>query len=320
MKYRVLVLGHTGQLGSAILKKAHELEIATLTIPRTKVIRLITNAPKFRKFLDENKVVCIINCLAFTDVLGAEKNHKEAFHLNQFIPASLEKALKISDNILLIHFSTDYVFDGMKATSYVENDEPNPLNVYGASKLGGETALLNSSYVSCLIFRIAGLFSASKGNFLSSIAAKLRAGVQPTVVDDQIITPISADRVADIILNHVFLTSEFTSSSRVCTDKLFHLVSDTRLSWYDFACLIYDSIYEGKLGKLRPIPVTSNIGANIVQRPAFSALSNERLKKEFCAGPIDLKEDIFLRLLEKYTYERDNFSGWSRYEITSNHD
>lgn len=293
MKHRVLVLGHTGQLGSTILKKARDLDIITFTIPRIDVIRLAINTKNLRKFLDENRVNCIINCLAFTDVIGAEQSQKEAFHLNRNIPAFLAKALEPFDNILLIHFSTDYVFDGIKVTNYIENDEPNPLNVYGASKLGGERALFNSRRLNCLIFRIAGLFSILEGNFLSSIVAKFEAGITPAVVNDQIISPISADRVTDILLNYILLTSESASPSNICAHKLFHLVSDATLSWYDFACLIHDFYYEDKRGKLRPIPVTSDVGPDIVKRPAFSALSNDRLKKEFCTGPIDLKEDVF---------------------------
>lgn len=215
---------------------------------------------------------CIINCAAYTNVDNAELERDQALRINS------EAVKEIADfcygnNVLLIHFSTDYVFDGEKNGSYCELNEPNPINFYGETKLAGEKHILDSG---CLhfIFRLSWVVSSSHKCFLSSIYQLAHTHEEIRVVDDQFGAPTSNRFIASVI-QKVLLNYKTMKSG------IYHLSCDGKTSWFNYACFIIDSIRnhrnQQKLVCQNIIPVSSiDYGAKAI-RPSNSLLNCDKL-------------------------------------------
>jgi dTDP-4-dehydrorhamnose reductase len=258
---RVLVIGAAGQLGSEVCSRLAEgFEV----VPATRVDLDITNLETARRFVQKAKPDVVINAAAYTDVDGCETNEERAFRVNaagarNVALASHEAGAK------LVHISTDYVFDGRKEASYVEYDSPNPLNVYGWSKLVGEQ-MVKEQNPRTFILRVAWLYGSSGKNFVKTVLSLAKERDELKVVDDQRGTPTFAGDVADQI------------KRLVRTDRygLYHCTSQGSCTWYEFA----QEIFRLASVPVCLVPVTTAELPRPARRPANSVLDNFMLRVE----------------------------------------
>lgn len=212
-----LIVGKGGQLGTSFSNmlgaEAEVVGIDDLDLVETEKI-----FPVLNEFQPES----LINCAAATGVDAAEEDESEAYLVNAIAVEEMARWAK-SRNIPFVTFSTDYVFPGTKSTPYVESDQPDPVNTYGASKLAGEQAAL-AAYPRSLVIRTSWLVSGTHPNFLSTIIRKSFEGVV-RVVDDQVGVPNISDDLA--VASMETLTRGVTG--------LLHLSSHGEVTWFEFA-------------------------------------------------------------------------------------
>jgi dTDP-4-dehydrorhamnose reductase len=225
----VLVTGANGQLGLAI-------QAATTDFPELKFVFAgkaeldITNEKEIAAFFENNQLDYCINAAAYTDVDKAEEEPRAAFLLNETAPRLLAEACK-KHGVFLIHISTDYVFDGTKGTAYTTEDTPNPINLYGASKLAGEKAIgaVRGDY--CIV-RTSWLYSEYGNNFQTKILEKAKTASYLEVVCDLYGTPTYAPNLV------VFLLNKITKSAFI--SNMEHFSDGKTMSCYELAVKIVD--------------------------------------------------------------------------------
>ncbi len=216
----------------------------------------------------------IINCVAYTDVIGAENNKIQANKINNECLFHLSE-ISNKFNALLIHFSTDYVFDGKKNNKYIEIEKTNPLSVYGKTKLLGEKQVINNSH-NFLILRVSWLFSDFKKNFVKFVIDKLDSNEDFYAVNDLYSIPTFADEIAKFLL---FLINKENNNKY---NKLYNFVnSGPVVSWFEFANFIKQEYSSFKKVRSKIIPISSLNFYNNSIRPQFSALDNNKLINDF---------------------------------------
>jgi dTDP-4-dehydrorhamnose reductase len=262
---KILIIGNNGQLGHDLAACARTAghSVEGIDVPDID----FTDPPKTLAALSLFDPQTIINCSAFTAVDACESNQELAFTVNRDGVALLARFAK-ERGVPLLHFSTDYVFDGTKATPYVESDRPNPQSVYGKSKLAAEE-ILRQTWERHIILRIAWLYGCHGTNFVKTILKlghqKAQTGEPLKVVNDQVGTPTFTMDVCRQVLA-LMGTANY---------GLFHSTNEGACSWYDFARLIV-----GKYGvACTVVPCTTQEFPRPAPRPANSVLENERLKK-----------------------------------------
>jgi len=223
-----------------------------------------------RRVVRETKPEVIVNAAAYTAVDRAESEPKLAMRINGDAPGVLaEEAKRLG--AALVHYSTDYVFDGTKRTPYVESDEPNPINVYGRSKLEGERAV-QSVGATHLILRTSWVYGARGRNFLLAILRKARDASEVRVVTDQVGAPTSAELVARstvMALTRVVRTPELMG--------IYHLTARGETSWYEFA----QAILAGVSLSTAVIPIKSSDFSAVAARPHYAALDIQKFVRTF---------------------------------------
>lgn len=263
----ILVTGANGQLGSELRKIGFT---ALDEVFYTDVAELdITDYGAVEHFIRENEIDTIINCAAYTAVDRAEEEPDLAAKINTEAVANLAKAAAKED-CLLIHISTDYVFDGTGTAPYTEKDKPCPVSVYGRTKLAGEEAILKSGCF-YIIIRTAWLYSAFGNNFVKTILRLANERPEISVVSDQIGSPTYAEDLAQAI------TAIMNNEERIEHEGIYHFSNEGVCSWYDFAVEIV------KLGKkdCKVIPVTTAEYPTKTRRPAYSVLDKTKMKHIF---------------------------------------
>jgi len=287
-----MILGGSGQLGKTIYRELkNDFEVICLS----KSEASITNESEIKKAVCKNNPKFIINCAAYTKVELAEIEKKKANSVNYEGVRNLTEAAKLND-ACLIHFSTDYVFDGKKKSPYLETDKTNPINEYGSSKLRGETHIVNN-IENFFIFRVSGIFSKYGENFVKSMI-RLKDKEQLAIVSDQIMKPSSAKFIAHFLKNNL-LNNNFVLSNA----GLYNLPSPgPQISWQEFAEIIFKEMHKQKLIKKIPkiIPILSKDYKSLVLRPKFSVLSNSKVKKKFILDKINFKENLKIELKSIY--------------------
>lgn len=206
----------------------------------------------------------VVNCAAYTHVDGAESHRDEAFAVNAVGARNVARVCT-KKKIRLLHISTDYVFDGRRRRPYRESDRPNPLNVYGASKLAGEKAI-RAQGGRYLIVRTQSLFGAHGHNFVQAILARLAEKPQEPlrVVHDQISSPTYT----------VHLAEALTRLLPLAHTGIVHVSASGACSWYEFARAIVEAV-----GASVPVvPITSAELARPAARPAYSELDKRRYR------------------------------------------
>jgi dTDP-4-dehydrorhamnose reductase len=260
---KIAVIGADGQLGSDLMKTLCRDDVIPLFFPDFD----ITRPDETRQTLDRLGVDVVINTAAFHRVDECEDNPATSFLVNSVAVRDLALAAR-ELGFALVHFSTDYVFDGRKGSPYVEEDPPHPLNVYGVSKLAGEFFVRNILKKYYLI-RTCGLYgeasSREKGyNFVDKIIALEKEKKPLCVVRDQWVTPTSSAELAQRV-SELIRTSNY---------GLFHMTNEGQCSWYEFAREIFRLM--GKDPCLEPVDsLTFKVRA---QRPLYSVLENRRAK------------------------------------------
>lgn len=211
----------------------------------------------------------VINCAAYVRVDDAEESADKAFAVNALGARNI--ALVCSElNSMLAHISTDYIFDGRKKQPYTEDDAPNPLNVYGNSKLAGEyfiRSILERYYIirSSSLFGAAGA-SGKGGNFVETMIKKARNKEEIKVVDDMVMSPTYTKDAAGMIKNIITKKLPF---------GIYHVANAGQCTWYDFSKRIFETLdIQANLS-----PTKTNILQSKARRPMFSPLASARLKR-----------------------------------------
>lgn len=293
---KILLLGSSGQVG---------FELARSLLPLGEIVRLnrqqadLTHLENLRATVQSIRPDVIVNAAAYTAVDKAETERETAFLINaQAVEVLAQEAKKL--NALLIHYSTDYVFDGTKNTPYFENDATNPLNVYGESKLAGELAIKKSS-VNYLIFRTTWVFAARGQNFVNSILRLASEREELNIVTDQIGSPTWARLIADATA-HCLRQSAQELSVNNFESGIFNLTSSGETSWFEFAQKIVEVArvknVEFKNRLINPTP--SSAYPTPAKRPANSRLSTVKLEQRFGLKMPNWQEPLKLCLEEKY--------------------
>lgn len=292
MKPKILLTGKSGQIGGELLRLLPRVgEVVALDREQLD----LTKSEDIRKAIREVRPNVIINAAAYTAVDQAEKEESLARAINtDAVSLIAEEAKKIGASI--VHYSTDYVFDGSKSSPYEETDLTNPLSVYGKTKLAGEQAIRGSG-LPHLIFRTAWVYSTHGRNFLLTILRLASQREELRVVRDQIGAPTWARDIADGTTKILTLLAGRgdLAGSLAEVSGTYHMTALGVASWYDFAQAILDkasksspspqwlvAAAEGRpLIARRIIPVTTAEYPTAALRPAYSVLSNSLLTKTF---------------------------------------
>jgi dTDP-4-dehydrorhamnose reductase len=274
---RILIVGAAGQVG---LELQRSFADAGEIITRDRDTVDLAVPDQVRAMVRDAAPNIILNAAAYTAVDRAESEPDAALAINAQAPGILaEESLR--SGTLLVHYSTDYVFDGFKVGPWVETDKPNPLNVYGASKLAGEKVIqqVGGKY---LIFRTSWVYGPHGSNFLLTMLRLGRERDSLNIVDDQIGAPTSSIELADATRTIVsgVLAGQFGATSDWA--GLYHMTCGGSVSWCGFARAIFtraQTLLDGKMPAVYPIP--SSEYPTPARRPQNSVLSNERLRARF---------------------------------------
>jgi len=292
----ILLTGAAGQLGSELLpllSKRGSLTATDRSKPATAQGNWseldISNGGQLEILLNGTQPGLIVNTAAFTAVDQAEADPETALYVNAELPGRLAAWAKRND-ARLIHYSTDYVFDGAASRAYLETDLPNPQNVYGDSKLAGERAL-EVSGCKHVILRTSWVYSSHGKNFVLSMLNLARRDLSLKVVDDQCGCPTWARNLAvasDLVIE------AWQSADLANCNGVFHYCDDRSLSWYDFASKIFGlAVRAGLLDKVPELaPVPSSEFPQPAKRPKWSVLDTSRINKVFAIPPASFESSL----------------------------
>lgn len=274
---RILIVGAAGQVGRELQRSfAGAGELVCYT--RKEVDLAIED--QVREMVRDTAPDIILNAAAYTAVDRAESEPPLAMAINARAPGFLaEEAAK--RNILLVHYSTDYVFDGTKQGPWVETDEPNPLNVYGASKLAGEQAIqrVGGKY---LIFRTSWVYGPHGNNFLLTMLRLGQERDQLNVVDDQVGSPTTSIEIADATRKIVDGVAAGTYGEAADWAGIYHMTCSGATSWCGFAKAIFGAVSNSTGEGLPPVnALSSKAYSTPAKRPLNSLLSNVKLNERF---------------------------------------
>lgn len=262
---RLLITGKNGQVGQELTGRAAELAIDFVAFDSSELD--ICDRAAVLAAVEKHQPTAVVNAAAYTAVDKAEEEKELAYAVNRDGVENLALACKAQD-ILFIHISTDYVFDGSKEGAYLESDQPSPNSVYGASKYAGEE-VLRAIWHKHVIVRVSWVFGAKGNNFVKTMLRLASERDQLSVVSDQFGAPTSARFIASEALRVSGLEGAYGLS---------HLPSDPGVSWYDFANIIFEEAKS--LGLLASVPVVSPLSSDQyptpVERPKNSKLGSER--------------------------------------------
>lgn len=259
----LLVTGSSGQLGQCLKQLLlSATDISCYFAAREDLD--ITNSDELQRFFSDHNFDYCINTAAYTNVEKAESEQKEAFLINAEGAYSLAKACK-KHNVVLLHISTDYVFDGMAKTPYQEQDPTNPLNVYGASKLKGEQHIVDT-WNKHFIIRTSWLYSQYGQNFLNSMLQFAKQKKALTITTQQKGTPTNANDLAQLLVTIIK-----TGNARY---GVYHFSNQGEATWYDFAKAIFKATGEIDTVNL----AKTEHYATFAKRPSYSVLNCNKLK------------------------------------------
>ena len=269
MKAKVLVTGANGQLAKAIesISESYSDSVEFHFVSKNDLD--ISNNDAVTNFFKTHHFDYCINCAAYTNVELAEAEEEKAYQINADAVKALAENCK-ENEVVLIHISTDYVFDGSRTSPYSEHDQTNPLNIYGKSKLLGEQyvqEILNKYF----IIRTSWLYSQFGKNFAKTISNKLESNNELEIITSETGTPTSCNDLAVFIL--------YLIKNKVMDFGLYHFSASGFTTWYGFALLIGKKLgKEHLISKIDSFPMKA-------ERPKYSVLDNKKaqtlIKKEF---------------------------------------
>ena len=292
----ILLTGAAGQLGNELLPllPAHGRVIPTdRNTPDSSVenwLELdISDGGKLESLLNRLQPGLIVNTAAYTAVDQAETDIETAFHVNADLPGRLASWAKKNDS-RLIHYSTDYVFNGEANRPYLETDSSSPMSVYGESKRAGEKALEESA-CSHVILRTSWVYSSHGKNFVLSMLDLARRGVSLKIVDDQQGCPTSAKNLA---LASIAVIKDWQKLETATHGGLFHYCDGRSLSWYGFAQEIFRlAVSKGLLDELPEVaPIPSSEFPQPARRPKWSVLDTAKISRVFDIHPASFEQSL----------------------------
>ena len=270
----VLVTGSNGQLGNCI----KEIERNNLNIIYTDYLELdICDLDKVKSFFKSHDPIdYCVNCAAYTAVDNAEKEPEKAYKINALGPKNLALTCELN-NTVLIHVSTDFVFDGEKTEPYKETDLPNPLSIYGKTKWEGEN-FIQQICSKHIIIRTSWLYSLFGSNFVKTMLRLAETNMSLNIVNDQIGTPTNAYDLAGAILNIIDKDSCLQKRGEsIPFYGTYHYSNEGICSWYDFA----KKIFEINNIQIDLVPIPTKSYPTPAKRPLYSVLDKTKIKNTF---------------------------------------
>jgi dTDP-4-dehydrorhamnose reductase len=272
---KILLLGHKGMLGNDLLSKlSKEHEVVGMDKEEINIV----STDECKKAIKETKPDIVINAAAFTNVDGCETAKEECFAVNAEAVKNIAGNCR-DRNIRVIHFSTDYVFNGKAKQPYKEDDKCNPINVYGQSKLAGEKYLqaLSNNYV---LIRTSWLYGVKGKNFVQTILEKAKA---KNFIDDTMArTNAKADKpsILSVVNDQAgspTYTKDLAAAVALLIEKnaqgIFHVTNRGSCSWYQFAVKI---LQESGFDKIEVKPIKSSQLQRPAKRPAYSVMDMQK--------------------------------------------
>lgn len=276
-KPRIIVTGANGQLGKEIQvlsSKFPAFEFAFLS----RIDLPINDPDKIQQFFQSTQPSFCINCAAYTAVDKAESEKEEAFLINGEATGLLATACK-RFNCKFFHISTDYVFDGSSSMPLTEDEDTNPVSVYGASKLKGEELAIAAN-AETIIIRTSWVYSEFGNNFVKTMIRLMNEKESISVVSDQIGSPTYAADLADAIM-HIVTNKKFIPG-------IYNYSNEAKISWYDFAVTIKELIGS----KCQVNPILTSQYPTPAKRPNYSLLDKTKISTEYSVEIKDWKESL----------------------------
>jgi dTDP-4-dehydrorhamnose reductase len=269
---RILVLGRSGQVGAALTQSLQGLG-ELIALDRAQLD--LTNPDAIRTTLRELQPQIVINAAAYTAVDAAESDQAMAFQINAVAPRVMaEESERLG--AALIHYSTDYVFDGGKQGAWLEDDATAPLSVYGHSKLAGEQAITDVGGTH-LILRTSWVYGLHGKNFLLTMLKLAESRDSLAIVDDQIGAPTWALTIADA--TSAIIRDAGEPAQLAALSGIYHLCAGGHTSWFGFAQAIFSHASVQRKPQLRPI--TTAEYPTPAQRPHNSILNTDKFRRSF---------------------------------------
>jgi dTDP-4-dehydrorhamnose reductase len=293
---RVLVTGAGGQVGAEV---ARELAGRAEVVARDRAALDIADPASIEAGVRAARPDVIVNCAAYTAVDRAETDREAAHAANAAGPGILAAEARRC-GALLVHFSTDYVYDGAKRAPYVETDRVNPLSVYGATKLEGERAIAASG-AAHVILRTSWVYGARGKNFLFTMLRLGRERPELRVVDDQRGAPTSSRALARVVREILDRGGDTDELSRAEVDEvaaaggIYHATAAGSTTWFGFAQAIFEEMQRQRrldFAAPRLTPITTAEYPTPAKRPANSVMSNERLRAAFGVTLADWRDGL----------------------------
>ncbi len=305
----ILITGRDGQLGFELRRTLAPLgDLVAVDIDTVN----FCDVDAVRRLVQATRPDIIVNAAAYTAVDRAETERDVAHIVNGVVPGVLAETLKRESGRLIVHYSTDYVFDGTGAEAYTEDDAPNPINVYGETKLAGERAVQQSG-APHVVLRTEWLYATRGGNFLLTMLRLARAGKPLRVIADQVGAPTWARMLAEASAQVVgrFLNSAAADAGK--WSGVYHLTAAGQTTWHGFT----HAILTESLQRLRKLnqpadwcekalqllqPIVASEYPLPARRPRSSLLSNEKIAKVFTIRLPDWREQLRCAL-EDYQFK-----------------
>ena len=273
---RILLTGVNGQVGFELQSALTSLgEVIAVTRQDMD----LTNQASILQILEKYQPTIIVNPAAYTAVDKAELEQEQAYLINRDAPKTMAE-WAVTHNALLVHYSTDYVFDGTKEGSYVEEDIPNPQSVYGLSKLLGEQAIQQSG-AKYLIFRTSWVFGVHGNNFIKTIIRLAKERESLNVVADQHGAPTSARLIAQVTTQ---VLVQYLQDAQFNAYGVYHLTSNGQTTWHEYARLIVDNVQQKQkipLLKDNIVAIPSSAYPVPAKRPTNSCLNCDKITHSF---------------------------------------
>lgn len=277
MSLKILQFGTTGQLANELIRQGEARGLAITALSRAEAD--LSQPDAAARAVAEHRPDLVILAAAYTAVDQAESEPGLAHEVNGEAPAAIAEACA-GAGAALVHISTDYVFDGRKGAPYAEDDRPNPLSVYGASKLSGERMAL-AACPRTLILRTSWVVSAHGRNFVKTMLRLAREGQPLKVVDDQFGRPTAASDLAGFILDQApALVRAPAGDARF---GVFHFANAGEVSWRGFAQAIFQDALKSAAPEVQPIATAERPAP--AERPLRGTLDTGRLERVFGYAP-----------------------------------
>ncbi|HSI44180.1 MAG TPA: dTDP-4-dehydrorhamnose reductase [Methylotenera sp.] len=288
MYKKILITGVNGQVGHVLNELLNDSTARIVSLNRAELD--LSNQDQIRHIVQSIKPDLVINPAAYTTVDRAESEPELAYAINATAPRVFaEESAKIGAR--LIHFSTDYVYNGKKSGAYIETDQTEPLSVYGKSKLAGEDAIRQIG-VPHLIFRTSWVYGAYGKNFLKTILRLASEREELRIVADQYGAPTSATSIASAV-------SQLIQSWHNDTSGIYHMVNNGRTTWHGFASAIVEEYVNSQADKGWPPlkvksikPISTQEFPTPATRPANSTLDTAKLEQDFSIQLPDWREAL----------------------------